>query len=312
MQAFSLERESGIPVKLQFKAQVKYQLATGLLYPGDQLPPLRDLAAGLSINLNTVIRAVDELIEEGYLYSHQGKGVFVTDEPPGTAPGAALRSLLAGVLGPAREWGMTPEDAALALLAQAHLARAPQAVSQRLLLVGTARADLRLLQRELEIALPGVAVVATLPEEAARPGSFKVVASTLFHGAALSGGVTLASPAAQEAMATLATLPAGATAAVAAGDWVQAARIRESLEASGLTQLRYSLVTQLSDLPPETGFLLAAQSGRKLAEAARARRPDLPVLVEPVQVTPEALAAIRQGLGGPGPAHQVQIRSSWV
>ena len=133
MQAFSLDRESGIPVKMQVKAHVKYQIATGLLYPGDQLPPLRDLAAGLGINLSTVIRTIDELIEEGYLYSHQGKGVFVADEPPGQTPGAALRSLLAGVLSPARDWGMTPEDLAMAVLAQGHLARAPQPALQRLI-----------------------------------------------------------------------------------------------------------------------------------------------------------------------------------
>jgi DNA-binding transcriptional regulator YhcF (GntR family) len=312
VQAFSLDRESGIPVKLQFKAHVKYQIATGLLYPGDQLPPLRDLAAGLSINLNTVIRAVDELIEEGYLYSHQGKGVFVADEPPGPVPGAALRSLLAGVLGPAREWGMTPEDAALALLAHAHLARSPQQGSQRLLLIGTARADLRLLQRELEATLPHVAVVTALPEEAGRTAGYKVVVTTLFHGLNRPGVITNGSPAEQESLARLAALPAGRVVAIAAGDWVQAARIRQSLEAAGLGHLRFTLAVHPADLPADTAFLLAAQSGRKLAEEARAARPDLPVLVEPVRVASEALAAIRQGLGSPNPAHRVQIRSSWV
>ncbi|MFZ5823147.1 MAG: GntR family transcriptional regulator [Bacillota bacterium] len=316
MQAFSLDRESAIPVKLQFKAHVKYQIATGLLYPGDQLPPLRDLAAGLSINLNTVVRAIDELIDEGYLYSHQGKGVFVADEPPGETPGAALRSLLAGVLGPARDWAMSPEDVALALIAQGQLARAPQPATQRLLLVGTARPDLRLLQRELESALPTVTVVTGLPEELGRPGSFKIAATTLFHG--LDPGphqVVLAGPAEVEALARLKGLPPGSAVAVAAGDRVQAARIQQSLESAGLVHLCYRPVARPAELAAAlsgAAFLLAAASGRKMAEEAQAARPDLPVLVEPLQLPPEALAAIRQGLGSTAPAPRIQIRSSWV
>ncbi|MFZ5815471.1 MAG: GntR family transcriptional regulator [Bacillota bacterium] len=319
MQAFSLDRESAIPVKLQIKAHVKYQIATGLLYPGDQLPPLRDLAAGLGINLNTVIRAVDELITEGYLYSHQGKGVFVAEEPPGQVPGAALRSLLAGVLGPTRDWGLSPEEAALALLAQAHLARTPQPAAHRLLLVGTSRTELRLLQRELEAALPSVAVVSSLPEEVGRPTAFKVVACTLFHGHQLPPGVrrvALAGPAEQEALERLRRLPPGAPVVIAAGDWVQAARIRQSFEAGGLGHLRFHLAArpaELAEALPGAAGLVAAQSGRRMAEEVLAAHPAAPpLLVEPLQVPQEVLAAIRQGLGSPAREQRVQLRSSWV
>lgn len=320
VQAFSLDRESGIPVKLQFKAQVKYQVATGLLYPGDQLPPLRDLSAGLGINLNTVIRAIDELIEEGYLYSHQGKGVFVADEPPGQSPGAALRSLLAGVIGPARDWGMTPEDVAMALMAQSHLARAPQSAAQRLLLVASSRADLRLLRRELESALPSVTVVASLPEEVGRPGAFKVMATTLLHGLGPEPApglrrVVLAGPAEREALTRLQRLGPGAAVAVVAGDRVQAARIQQSLEDGGLAHLRFRLAVQPEELAAalaDAAFVVAVPSGRRMAQEALANRPDLPLLIEPIQVGPDALGAIRQGLGAPAPEQRVQIRSSWV
>ncbi len=319
MQAFSLDRESGIPVRLQFMAHVKLQVATGLLYPGDQLPPLRDLAAGLGINLNTVVRAVDQLIDEGYLYSHQGKGIFVADEPPGPMPGAALRSLLAGVLGPARDWGLSPEDAALALLAQGQMARAPLPVTRRLLLIGSCRADLRGLQRQLELALPGVAVVAALPEEAPRPGSFKVGACSLFHSIAGQAGpdpVVLAGAAEIDLWQRFLALPAGAPVVVAAGDWVQAARVRQSLESLATAPARrFTLVTRPEALPAalaDAQFLLAVQSGLALADAARSIRPDLPSLVEPVHLPTDALGIIRRRLGGSGPTPQVQIRSSWV
>src|SRR5690606_30276698 len=114
---------------------------------------------------NTVARAVEGLIAEGYLTAHQGRGIFVADDPPGRAPGAALRSLLAGVLATAREWGMDPEELALDLLSQAQLARGPAPAASRAILVGTSPADLRRLQRQLESQIPGLQVAPVLPEE---------------------------------------------------------------------------------------------------------------------------------------------------
>lgn len=317
MQAFRIDRSSPIPVKLQFKAQVRYQVAAGLLYPGDQLPSLRDLAEGLSINLNTVVRAVDELTAEGYLHSHQGKGVFVADEPPGGVPGPALRSLLAGTLASAQEWAMGPGELALAVLAQSQLARSPQAARARVLLVGTARADLRPLQRGLEAALPGVAALPTLPEElgALPPGTR--VAATLFHTPMLAQHrvISLAAPDARAALAGLADLQPGSLVAIVAGDWVQAGRIRQSLERGGFGHLRFGLAASRGDLEPllvEAAALLAAQSGRELAEEARAIRPDLPCVVEPLTLIPEAIAALRLSLGTTSQAPRVAVRSSWV
>lgn len=317
MQAFRIDRTSPIPVKLQFTAQVRYQIAAGLLYPGDQLPSLRDLAEGLGINLNTVVRAIDELTVEGYLQSHQGKGVFVTDEPPGEAPGAALRSLLAGALASAQEWAMAPDVLALALLAQSQLARTPQPTRTRLLLVGTARADLRPLQRGLEAALPGVAVMPTLPEELGSLPPSTLLAATLFHTPLLAQhrAIHMAGPEPVAELSRLAGLKTGSLVAIAAGDWVQAARIRQSLERGGLGHLRFALVTCVTDLKPVIGgasVLLAAQSGRELAEEARAVRPDLPCVVEPLTLVPGAVAAIRQSLGTTSQAPKVAVRSSWV
>lgn len=324
VQAFSLDHESGLPIKLQLKAHIKYQAMAGILRPGDQLPPLRDLAAGLGINLNTVVRAMNELEEEGYLYSHQGKGVFITEEFPGQGHGAALRSLMAGVLSSASEWGISPEEMALALLAHGQLARPPQAAPYRLLLVAGSRSQLRRLQGELEGALPAVVVPALSDEapERLRTGDFRVAVCTLFHEAGLkrllpnTPLITLAGPEAHEQLASLRGLPAGATVAVAARDWLHAARIRHSLEVCGLESLRLEVAAgqtaaALAPVLCQASFVLAAHDCQELARAVLTDRP-IPVLAEPMQVAPEALSNIRKALGAPADVQRVHVRSAWV
>ncbi len=53
---------------------------TGQLAPKEKLPSKRDLAISLNVSLNTVINAYDLLIDEGYIYSIEKKGYFVSDQ----------------------------------------------------------------------------------------------------------------------------------------------------------------------------------------------------------------------------------------
>ena len=52
----------------------------GQLAPKEKLPSKRDLAISLNVSLNTVINAYDLLIDEGYIYSIEKKGYFVSDQ----------------------------------------------------------------------------------------------------------------------------------------------------------------------------------------------------------------------------------------
>lgn len=326
MQAFTLDPGNGIPVKLQLKAHIRYQILAGLLRPGDQLPPLRDLAAGLGINLNTVVRAIAELEAEGYVYSHQGRGVFVSEEFPGQGHGAALRSLLAGILQPARDWGIPPGEMALAMLAHAQLARPPQAAPHRLLLVGGSRLQLRRLQGELEAALPIVVEPALAEEvpEKVRTADYRVAASTLFHATdarrALPKAtvVTLAPVTARDSFSTLGSLEPGTTVVIAARDWVHGARVRRSLEQCGLDHLHLEIAVgqtpaALTAGLESAGFVLATPDCRELArEALSGRQRTVPLLAEPVEVPADSLDAIRRALGVPAAEQKVHIRSAWV
>lgn len=323
MQAFTLDHDSAIPVKVQLKAQVVYQVAAGLVRPGDQLPPLRDLAAGLSIHLNTVVRAFDELEAEGYLVSQHGRGVFVADEPPALRHGAALRSLMAGVLQSAREWGMAPEAMALAALAHGSLARPPGAAPHRLLLVGGSRPWLSRLQGELEAALP-VAVVPALAdevEERTRVADFRVVACSLFHQAEVhrflprARTVVLATHAEQEALAALGHLEPGTPVGVAARDWVEAARIRRSLDLAGLGTPGITMAAGESpgalerDLGACQTVLAAAGAASLVRQAVSAQTT---ILAEPLSLPAAALADLRQALDAPRTQAPVHVRSAWV
>ncbi|HWI60684.1 MAG TPA: GntR family transcriptional regulator [Symbiobacteriaceae bacterium] len=299
MQAFTLDHASAIPVKLQLKAQVKYQLLAGLLRPGDQLPPLRDLAAGLGVHLNTVVRAFAELEAEGFLHSHHGRGVFVPEEFPQQGQGAALRSLLAGMLQGARDFGLTPEEMAMATLAFGQLARPPQAPSNRLLLVGGSRADLRRLTSQLEAALPALVVPVLAEEltERVRPREFPIAACTLFHEADVRRHLpdlplaVLAPEADRAALLGLQDLSAGARVDVAGRDWLQAARIRRSLELSGLEALQFHMAV--------AGDTSSVTFGSR-------------TIFESRNVPPEALALLRQGLAAPATAQTVHVRSAWI
>ena len=73
-----LDYSSSNPIYLQIKENIKKLILSGGLQENEPLPSVRTLASTLAINVNTVIRAYRELESEGYIYSMQGKGNFVS------------------------------------------------------------------------------------------------------------------------------------------------------------------------------------------------------------------------------------------
>jgi GntR family transcriptional regulator len=68
---------SPAPLHDQIVAGLRDLIAAGTLAKGDELPPVRQLAADLGINLNTVARAYRELTDSGLLASVRGRGTVV-------------------------------------------------------------------------------------------------------------------------------------------------------------------------------------------------------------------------------------------
>jgi len=80
-QDFSLDFRSGVPVYVQLVEQVLQYLSSGSLKPGDQLPTVRQMAAALRVNFNTVARAYRMLDEAGLISTQQGRGTYIVDQP---------------------------------------------------------------------------------------------------------------------------------------------------------------------------------------------------------------------------------------
>lgn len=68
------------PIYTQLVGQLQQDIASGALPPGARLPSVRDLAAELGVNPNTVQRALQELERAGLLVTQRTNGRFVTDD----------------------------------------------------------------------------------------------------------------------------------------------------------------------------------------------------------------------------------------
>ncbi len=83
---FHLDSRSGVAPYMQLIHQVRHALRLDLLRQGEQLPTVKDVAAGLAINPNTVLKAYRALEYHGLVAARPGRGTLVT----GTLRGSSL------------------------------------------------------------------------------------------------------------------------------------------------------------------------------------------------------------------------------
>ena len=69
------------PIYEQVRDRFRELIISGVLPVGEKLPSVRELAASLTINPNTIQRAYRELEQEGYIVSVPGKGSFAALPP---------------------------------------------------------------------------------------------------------------------------------------------------------------------------------------------------------------------------------------
>lgn len=74
---FDINQRSSIPIYLQLVQGVKEAVAKGLLSAGDKMPSVRELAAKITINPNTIAKAYQEMEREGIIETLRGRGTFV-------------------------------------------------------------------------------------------------------------------------------------------------------------------------------------------------------------------------------------------
>jgi GntR family transcriptional regulator len=99
-----VDLESGVPIYMQLVDRIKQLVASGQLQPGQQLPTMRQLAADLRINYNTVGRASTQ----------QGRGTFIAsrldEDQIRQMRLDKLRSMIGQVLQEALVLGYSPRE----------------------------------------------------------------------------------------------------------------------------------------------------------------------------------------------------------
>lgn len=73
-----IQFRSKVPLSDQVRKGIFDLIQRGVLVEGTPLPTVRDLAAQLGVNFNTVARAYRVLDKEGWLITRQGRGTIVT------------------------------------------------------------------------------------------------------------------------------------------------------------------------------------------------------------------------------------------
>ncbi len=101
-----VDRAEAVPLHEQVAAEIRRAIADGEAGPGDRLPLVKDLAAVLGVNKNTVIRALHVLRDEGLLDFGRGRGITVA----GTPRESAVLQQIGALLDVARRHGYRRDD----------------------------------------------------------------------------------------------------------------------------------------------------------------------------------------------------------
>ena len=68
------------PIYLQLLENIRIEIVSGILKPGDRLLSVRELALKMKVNPNTLQKALAELENEGLIYTERTNGKFVTND----------------------------------------------------------------------------------------------------------------------------------------------------------------------------------------------------------------------------------------
>lgn len=94
----TIDEADARPIYVQVAEEIKALIARGELAQGAQLPPVRQLASDLGVNLNTVATAYRELQGEGLLSIRHGAGAVVASRTAQAKSEEELRKPLRAAL----------------------------------------------------------------------------------------------------------------------------------------------------------------------------------------------------------------------
>lgn len=71
---------NSVPIYLQIVSEIKKQIVSGKLVPGERIPSVREIALTYKVNPNTMQKALIELEENGLIKTERTNGKFVTED----------------------------------------------------------------------------------------------------------------------------------------------------------------------------------------------------------------------------------------
>jgi DNA-binding transcriptional regulator YhcF (GntR family) len=174
----TIDRDAEVPIGLQLAWALRARIRDGEFRPGKRLPPMRELAEEIGVNLNTVRAVYQRLEHEGLIESQQGSGTFVAPSPP---PLSGVGTIAANAAREARRIGVDRREVAAALYVSpesladraSHAAEETELDQRRLL-----RAQIAAFERalgEIEAEHPGVAPAGTSPRRSVGPALLSAV-----------------------------------------------------------------------------------------------------------------------------------------
>jgi GntR family transcriptional regulator len=90
----AIDRSEPVALHDQVAAEIRRAIAEGEAGPGERLPLVKDIAAVLGVNKNTVLRAMHILRDEGLLDFTRGRGISVAGTPQKSAVLRQVRELV--------------------------------------------------------------------------------------------------------------------------------------------------------------------------------------------------------------------------
>ncbi len=99
----SIDETSGVPLYRQIADALRRAIQSGAYAAGTKLPPAREIARALDVNMHTVLKAYGQLGDEGLVSIKRGRGATVVSAGERGDVAAAVRKAVAA----ARDRGLT-------------------------------------------------------------------------------------------------------------------------------------------------------------------------------------------------------------
>lgn len=100
-----VDPSSEVPLFDQLATGIRVSIMSGALPMGERLPSARELAESLDINVHTVLRAYQELRDEGLIELRRGRGAIVSAK---ARDYSGLTAAIASVVAEARAHDVSP------------------------------------------------------------------------------------------------------------------------------------------------------------------------------------------------------------